>query len=169
MEITIKLGDITQEHVDAIVHPANSFMTMGGGLARVIRERGGEEIRQEAQKYAPVPIGKAVLTSAGKLAARFVIHAPTMEQGSQPTTIENVRAATLAVLQCAEENNLQSIALPGLGTGVGRVPKDLAAETMVRTIVEHKSKSLKKIVLIDADSELIGKFQQTLKKFTSNS
>lgn len=164
MEITIKQGDITQEYVDAIVHPANSFMTMGGGLARVIRERGGEEIRQEVQKYVPVPIGKAVLTSAGKLAARFIIHAPTMEQGSQPTTLENVQAATLAVLQCAEENNLTSIAIPGLGTGVGRVPKDVAADTIVRIILEHQPMSLKKIVLIDADPELIDKFQQALKK-----
>ncbi len=166
MEIAIKQGDITQEQVDAIVHPANSYMTMGGGLAKVIRERGGEEIKQEAQKYVPVRIGDAVLTSAGKLAARFIIHAPTMEQGSQPTTIENVQAATLAVLNCAEEHGLTSIAIPGLGTGVGRVPKDVAADTIVKILLEHRPRSLKKILLIDANPELINEFQHALKKLS---
>jgi len=166
MEIIVKQGDIIQEQIDAIVHPANSYMTMGGGLAKVIRERGGEEIKQEAQKYVPVPIGNAVLTSAGKLAAHFIIHAPTMEQGNQPTTIENVQAAILAVLRCAEKNNIKSIAIPGLGTGVGRVPKDVAAKSMVKSILEHKSISLKKVVLIDADSELIGAFRRALKELS---
>ena len=166
MEIAIKQGDITQERVDAIVHPANSHMTMGGGLAKVIRERGGEEIKREVQKYVPVPVGNAVCTSAGKLAARFIIHAPTMEHGSQPTTIGNVRAATLAVLRCAEENNLSSIAIPGLGTGVGQVPKEIAAETIVRILLEHQPRSLKKIVLVDANPELIGEFEHALKKLS---
>jgi len=169
MEILIKQGDITKEAVDAIVNPANSYMTMGGGLAKVIMDRGGQEIKQEAQKHIPVPVGKAVLTSAGKLTARFVIHAPTMEQGSQPTTIEKVRLATLAILLCAEENKLQSIAIPGLGTGTGKVPKPLAAEAILGILTSHKPISLQKIVLIDRNEELIQEYRNALKKANENS
>jgi len=158
MEIEIKLANITKEKVDAIVHPANSYMTMGGGLARVIREVGGEEINEDALKFIPVPVGKAVITDGRKLASKFVIHAPTMEQGSSPTTVEKVRLAAQAILDCAEENNLESVAIPGLGTGVGKVPKDQAAKIMVETIKAHKG-NIKKVILIDEDVELVEQFK----------
>ena len=164
MDIVVKCGDMTKEPVDAIVHPANSFMTMGGGLAAAIRVKGGEIIRSEAQKFAPVPIGKAIVTTAGKLSAKKVIHAPTMVQGSSPTTTANAKKALLAILNCAEKNNLKSIAVSGLGTGVGRVPRDECAKMMVQTIRAFKAKSLKKVVLIDNNKTQCAEFTKALKQ-----
>lgn len=166
MEILVIKGQITEQEVDAIVHPANSYMSFGGGLAKAIHDAAGDEVKQEAQKFVPVPVGKAVITKGGKLPAKHIIHAPTMEQGSSPTTVERVKLATQAILDCAERNNVQSVAIPGLGTGVGKVPKDQAAETMVKTIIEHNSTALKKVILIDINDELVEEFQKAVKKFS---
>jgi len=74
--IGIKKGDLTEEDSEAIVNPANSLMIMGGGVAYAIKKKGGEEIEKEAIKKAPVEIGKAVVTKAGKLKTKHVIHSP---------------------------------------------------------------------------------------------
>ena len=94
MKITVLQGDLTKLKVDAIVNPANSFGEMGGGVAGVIRRIGGEEIEREAVRQAPIPIGKAVVTTAGSLPCKKVIHAPTMVNPSERTDTASVRKAT---------------------------------------------------------------------------
>ena len=69
-------GDICDLEVDAIVNPANSMGIMGGGAAGAIRRKGGDKIQQEAMACAPIAVGAAVVTTAGKLHAKSVIHAP---------------------------------------------------------------------------------------------
>ena len=156
-------GDITKLDVETIVNAANSYLTMGGGVAGAIRRAGGQSIENEAIKHAPVSIGKAVATSAGRLKAKFVIHAPTMETPG-PTTEENVYKATLATLRLAEELGISSIAFPGFGTGVGGVPEEKAAEKMVNAIRGHLQEAckLRKIVLIDIDDEMVRSFAKAL-------
>lgn len=78
VEIDVKRGSIVDLDVDAIVNAANSHMWMGGGVAGAIKRFGGSKIEEEALKQAPVPIGKAIATTAGKLKTKHVIHAPTM-------------------------------------------------------------------------------------------
>lgn len=73
VKISVITGDITRLEVDAIVNPANSMLIMGGGVAGAIKRVGGKEIEDEALKYAPVPVGKAIATKAGKLKAKYVI------------------------------------------------------------------------------------------------
>jgi len=114
VEIKVMLGDITKVDVEAIVNPANSYMIMGGGVAGAIKRVGGVEIELEARKHAPIPVGEAIFTGAGKLKARYVIHAPTMERPAMKIGIENVRLAMRAALKCAESLGLRSIAFPGL-------------------------------------------------------
>lgn len=154
--IEVKKGDITEEVVGAIVNPANSKMVMLGGVAGAIRRKGGFEIEQEAMKHAPVPVGKAIATGAGKLRAKYVIHAPTMELPAMRITTENVYKATKAALEKAEELNLDSIAMPGMGTGVGGVPPMEAARAMVRALKDHISKGtkLKRIVFVDLNDQI---------------
>jgi len=77
MEISVVQGSLLEVQADAIVNPANSLGLMGGGVAGVIKRFGGEEIEKEAVSKAPIPVGSAVLTSAGKLPFKGVIHAPT--------------------------------------------------------------------------------------------
>lgn len=103
MEIKVVKGDITKLEVEAIVNPANSNITMGGGLAGIIRRVGGEKIKKEAQKYIPVKVGDAVVTGAGRLPTKFVIHAPTMERPAMRVGKGNVQLAMRAILECAEK------------------------------------------------------------------
>ena len=87
--IEVIKGDITKVHVEAIVNPANSLMIMGGGVAGAIKRVAGDEVEREAMKYAPVPVGSAVATGAGKMKnVKYVIHAPTMERPAETTNTE---------------------------------------------------------------------------------
>src|SRR5215475_11463344 len=101
MQVHVAKADLTLMPVDAIVNPANSLGIMGGGAAGAIKRRGGDKILQEAMSCAPIAVGAAVVTTAGKLHARAVIHAPTMEEPGLKIGVENVRRATRAALIAA--------------------------------------------------------------------
>ena len=165
-EIIIRKGDITKERVDAIVNPANSRGTMGGGVAGAIKGAGGDEIEREAIEHAPIKVGEAIATTAGKLPADFVIHAPTMEMPAQKISIENVERATYGALECAKNLGIKSIAFPGMGTGVGGVAKEDAAKCMVNTIkrfLNTEKPNLSTVVLVGFDNELVKEFRESLK------
>ena len=163
--ITIVRGDITQSQAEAIVNPANSRLIMGGGVAGAIRRAGGPTIEKEALQSAPIGIGDATATNAGKLAARYVIHAPTMPLPAMSTDLESVEKATSAALRVAKNLGLSSIAVPGMGTGVGGVPVNDAAQTMVRAIRNHllEGTTLRHIFLVSIDRDLIRAFESALR------
>ncbi len=165
LEIEVKRGDLTKQATDATCNPASSLMCMGGGAAGALKRMGGEEIELEALKQAPVPIGNAITTTAGKLQARRVVHAPTMERPAMRTTGEKVYRATRAALECAEAVGAKSIAIPGMGTGVGGVPFDGAAEAMIKALKEFApaAKSLKEIVLCDLSEEMVDAWERALR------
>ena len=160
--IKIVLGDLTQIKADAIVNPANSFGKMGGGVAGAIKRAGGVEIEKEAVAQAPIPVGTAVATTAGSLASRYVIHAPTMKNPTQRTTIENVKRAVQAALLTADKLHLESLAFPGMGTGVGKVPYDVAAQAMVSVFLSFEAKFLKRVFLVDRNEKMIQAFRSAL-------
>jgi len=166
VKITVITGDITKLKVDAIVNPANSMLIMGGGVAGAIKRAGGKEIEDEALTFAPVPVGKAVATKAGKLKAKYVIHAPTMEKPAMQTTAHNVKLATKGALDYAEHLGIRSVAFPGMGTGVGGLSLEEASETMLKQIKQHIDlrTSLKEIVLIGFSDELTFAFKATINK-----
>jgi len=163
--ITIVRGDITQSQAEAIVNPANSRLIMGGGVAGAIRRAGGPTIEKEALQRAPIGIGDAIATNAGKLAPRYVIHAPTMPLPTMSTDLESVEKATSAALRVARNLGLSSIAVPGMGTGVGGVPVNDAAQTMVRAIRKHllEGTTLRHIFLVSIDRDLISAFESVLR------
>jgi O-acetyl-ADP-ribose deacetylase (regulator of RNase III) len=163
MVIVVELGDLTQITCDAIVNPANSFGYMGGGVAGAIKRIGGIEIEKEAIAKAPIPVGTAAFTTAGSLPCSFVIHAPTMEQPAMRIGIENVTLATRAALEVGVELKLETIAIPGMGTGVGGVPTDDAAEAIVGTAKGFEDK-FKKIILVDRNDEMIKSFKKYILK-----
>ena len=132
-KIIIIQGDITEKECDAIVNAANNQLWMGGGVAGAIKRKGGEEIEKEAVSQGPIPIGDAVFTKAGKLKARYVIHAATMGTDFK-TSAEAIRQATFNSLKRAEELKLKSIAFPALGTGVGGFPIEECAGIMIGQI-----------------------------------
>lgn len=164
VRVKVVHGDITKVEADAIVNPANSFGYMGGGVALAIKRVGGEEIESEAVSKAPIAIGKAVATTAGKLKATFVIHAPTMVNPAGETDKEKVRLATSVALKCAEEKNAKSVAFPGMGTGVGGLPYKVAAEAMVEAIkgFVNSSSEMREIILVAYNEELYAEFVRSL-------
>lgn len=165
IRIIVTKGDITTLGCDAIVNPANSSGVMGGGVALAIKRAGGDLIEEEATEKAPIDVGRAISTTAGRLPAGFVIHAPTMEEPAERIPVENVESATYAALHLGNRIGAKSIAFPGMGTGVGGVKKSDAAEAMLRTIRRFekdyegaKTKSLEKVILIAFDDELFNEF-----------
>ncbi len=160
--IRVMQGDITEVEAEAIVNPSNSYGFMGGGVALAIRRKGGKVIEEEAVAKAPIAVGSAVATTAGRLKARYVIHASTMEEPAQKIGVENVALATKAALKLASEMKIRTIAFPGMGTGVGGVPLEKAAEAMLREIRNHREEFPEEIILVALDRQLYNAFREAV-------
>lgn len=132
-EVLLKRGDITREAVDVIVNAANSGLLGGGGVDGAIHRAGGPEILAECQKIRErqggCPTGEAVVTGAGRLPARYVVHTvgPVWRGGGggEPGLL---RSAYLNSLKLAAENGAKTIAFPSISTGVYGYPVEEAAE-----------------------------------------
>jgi O-acetyl-ADP-ribose deacetylase (regulator of RNase III) len=131
--IEVVEGDITELDVDAIANAANTELRHGGGVAAAIVRAGGSEIQEESSRVAPIELGEAVATGAGRLPARWVIHAATMHLGG-PTSAEIIRDATAATLRVADELGARSLGLVAFGTGVGGFPIEDAARIEVEEV-----------------------------------
>jgi O-acetyl-ADP-ribose deacetylase (regulator of RNase III) len=134
--IVIQQGDITEMDVDAIVNAANNDLQLGGGVAGAIRRKGGDSIQRECNGIGSIPIGGAAITGAGKLKAKFVIHAASMSLGGE-TTSRALRSATAHSLRIAAERGIETIAFPAVGTGIAGFPLSECAEIMLREAVRH--------------------------------
>ena len=132
-------GDVTLQEVDAIVNAANSRLAGGGGVDGAIHRRGGPQIMAETdQKYPQgCPTGSAVISAAGNLPAKHVIHAvgPVWGGGSRGEA-ELLAGAYRRCLELAVENGCRSIAFPSLSTGAYRYPIDRAARIALGTAIE---------------------------------
>ncbi len=150
-DIVLERGDITEFEVDAIVNAANNQLSMGAGVASAIKRKGGTIVEEDAIRQGPIEVGDVVVTTAGNLAASYVIHAAVMGTDLRSTP-ESVRRATVETLRQAEELRLHTLALPAFGTGVGRLdPKD-SAEAMIAGLRAHfaavTTSSLRRIHLV---------------------
>jgi O-acetyl-ADP-ribose deacetylase (regulator of RNase III) len=126
-------GDIVDLEVDAIVNAANPSMWMATGVGGALKRAGGDEIEFAAVRQGPVAVGGAVVTQAGSLAARIVIHAVSLDRDRR-TSAESIEAAVRSSMALAREHGVRSIAFPALGTGVGGFPIEEAASTMIATV-----------------------------------
>ena len=138
MEILLTRGDIAQQDADAIVNAANNHLWMGAGVAGAIKRAGGQEIEEKAVAKGPIPIGEAVATGAGRLKARYVIHAAVMGRDLR-TDADKIRQATHNSLRRADELALKSIAFPALGTGVGGFSLEECARIMLDVVRRHSA------------------------------
>ena len=126
-------GDICDLEVDAIVNAANLSLWMATGVGGAIKRAGGDSIEFAAVRQAPVPIGGAIVTPAGTLAARFVIHAVSLDRDRR-TSATIIDTAVRSAFARARENNVTSLAFPALGTGVGGFPLEEAALVTVKAV-----------------------------------
>ncbi len=127
------LGDLTRESVDAVVNAANRHLAHGGGLAGAIVRAGGAVIQKESDRLAPVAVGGAVVTAAGSLPARWVIHAvgPRWGEGSEEAKL---RSAVRSALDRALEIGARSVSLPAISTGIFGYPKNEGTLTIVHEL-----------------------------------
>ena len=162
-KIEVYQGDITQLELDALVNAANNRLWMGSGVAGALKRSGGKEIEAEAVKKGPIPIGEAVATGAGKLKARYVIHAAVMGQDLK-TDAEKIRQATKNSLLRADELGIKSVAFPAFGTGVGGFPLGECARIMISEVSQHSAMktSLERVVFALFDQLTYETFKQEL-------
>ena len=135
LEISLVQGDITNLDVDAITNAANNALVLGAGVAGAIYRKGGPDIQAECNAIGHCDVGKAVITTGGRLTARHVIHAvgPRMGEGNEDNKLASAVRETLLV---AEENRLSSVAMPAISTGIFGFPMRRCAEIMSHEIQE---------------------------------
>jgi len=160
-KIVLLQGDLTEMDVDAIVNAANNDLQLGGGVAGAIRRKGGEIIQRECDAVGSIPVGGAAITSGGKLRARFVIHAASMQLGGE-TTARALRSSTAHSLRIASEKKLRSIAFPAIGTGIANFPLSECAQIMLREVVDHLKglTSLEHVYFVLFDSPGLAAFEK---------
>lgn len=142
--ISIILGDITKQSVDAIVNAANSSLLGGGGVDGAIHRAGGPAILDECRairaKQGGCATGEAVITTGGKLPAKYVIHTVgPVWNGGHKSEEELLAAAYRNSLRLAAENGIRSLAFPNISTGIYLFPKEKAAAIAVRTVQDFLS------------------------------
>ncbi|MCJ7933951.1 MAG: O-acetyl-ADP-ribose deacetylase [Chryseobacterium sp.] len=151
-------GDITKIHADAIVNAANSSLLGGGGVDGAIHRAGGPKILEECRairnKQGKCNTGEAVVTTAGNLPAKYVIHTV----GPVWNTDEERSSALLAncyknSLKLAESLGVKTIAFPNISTGIYKFPKELAGQIAVNAVRKFQSDMIEKVIFVCFDDE----------------
>ncbi|MDO8484584.1 MAG: macro domain-containing protein [Candidatus Limnocylindrales bacterium] len=168
--IEIWNGDICDLEVDAIVTPANGSLWMSTGVAGAIKRAGGDSIEFAAIRQAPVEPGSAVVTPAGTLAVRAVIHAVSLDRDRR-TTAATLEAAVRSAMARAREIGATSIAFPALGSGVGGFPLDEGARITVMTVRDElpASPTVAHVVFALRGAAAYQAFSQALQEATAMS
>ena len=137
-ELVLINGDITGEETDAIVNAANSGLRGGGGVDGAIHRKGGPSIMEECRQIGRCPTGSAVITGAGKLKAKQVIHAvgPIWSGGGR-NEADLLAGAYRESLKLASKHKLQSVSFPSISTGAYGYPIKEAAEVALSTVIEY--------------------------------
>jgi O-acetyl-ADP-ribose deacetylase (regulator of RNase III) len=142
--VVVKIGDITREPVDAIVNAANSSLMGGGGVDGAIHRAGGPQIKKECEAIrrshypSGLPTGQAVITTAGKMPAKHVIHTVgPVYSGGGAEKARLLAACYQNSLKLASETALKTIAFPAISTGIYGYPPDAAAQVSSQAIEER--------------------------------
>ncbi|PRW64021.1 O-acetyl-ADP-ribose deacetylase [Actinopolyspora mortivallis] len=156
MRIEAVQGDITEQHVDAVVNAANTSLLGGGGVDGAIHRRGGGEIleacrRLRATDYPDgLPVGSAVATTAGELPAQWVIHTVGPTYSSSEDRSASLASCYRESLRVADSLGARSVAFPAVSTGVYRYPVEAAAEIAVAEVrATDSAVELVRFVLFD--------------------
>jgi O-acetyl-ADP-ribose deacetylase (regulator of RNase III) len=136
--IVILSGDLVEQEVDAIVNAANNELQLGGGVAGAIRRAGGPAIQDECDAHGAINVGEAAITGAGKLRARYVIHAASMSLGGR-TTRRALQSSMRNAFALASEKEIVTIAIPAVGTGIAGFPIDECSRVMAECLSEALS------------------------------
>ena len=167
--ITLVRGDITEQEVDAVVNAANSTLMGGGGVDGAIHRRGGPAILEEckrirAERYPDgLPPGQAVVTTAGNLPARWVIHTvgPVYSQGEDRSGL--LASCHTESLKVADEIGARTVAFPAISTGVYGYPVEEAAPVVIEAVREAGTR-VEEVRFVLFDESSYQAFQQALEQ-----
>jgi O-acetyl-ADP-ribose deacetylase (regulator of RNase III) len=169
--LSITQGNITRQATDAIVNAANSSLMGGGGVDGAIHRAGGpavlEECRLIVSRQGRLPTGKAVMTTAGNMKARHVIHTvgPVWRGGSQGEA-ELLASAYRESLELAAKNNLTSISFPSISTGAYGYPVEEASRLAIKTVAFFlaTASSIKEVIFVLFDSRTFNAYASALQE-----
>lgn len=167
MKIKLVQGDITKQETTAIVNAANSSLLGGGGVDGAIHRAGGSEILEACRairnRQGGCETGKAVITTGGRLKARYVIHTvgPVWNNGLSHEAYK-LEQCYLNSLKLAEEYECQTIAFPNISTGIYRFPKEHAAKIAVKAVESFESSVIEEVTFVCFDSENYALYEQEL-------
>jgi O-acetyl-ADP-ribose deacetylase (regulator of RNase III) len=164
--VRVVRGDITDESVDAIVNAANEQLRLGGGVAGAVRRRGGPSIQAACDAHGPVQTGSAAITTAGDLAARYVIHAvgPVWGTGDEDGKLAS---AVRAALTLALEHGCRSVSLPAISSGIFGFPKPRCADVMLAVVDTFPG--LDEVRLCNLDEPTVRIFCERAERYRSRS
>ena len=168
MRISLLQGDITKVEADAIVNAANTSLLGGGGVDGAIHRAGGpailEECRNIRARQGGCKVGEAVITTAGKLPAEFVIHTVGPRwNGGKSGEPEKLESCYRNVLRLAQENGVKTLAIPNISTGIYGYPKDLAAQVALNSVSAYDDGLPEEVMFVCFDEENYAIYQQLLK------
>ena len=155
-KIAILTGDITKIKVDAVVNAANSTLLGGGGVDGAIHRAGGPQILEQCIKIGGCKTGEAVITTAGNLPSKYVIHTVgPVWNGGKKNEAQLLESCYKNSLKIANDNSIKTIAFPNISTGVYRFPKEQAAQIAIRTVIEflENNDSIEKVIFVCFDDE----------------
>jgi O-acetyl-ADP-ribose deacetylase len=169
--LDLVLGDITEQEVDAIVNAANSQLAGGGGVDGAIHRAGGPAIMEDTLRRYPdgCPTGSAVISTAGNLQAKYVIHAVgPVWRGGNAGEDRLLASAYRSALELAAKHDCRSVALPALSTGAYRYPFDEAARVAINAAAEFLQQlptdsALELVRFVLFSAEALAAFQHALK------
>jgi O-acetyl-ADP-ribose deacetylase (regulator of RNase III) len=169
--VLVTTGDITSIAVDAIVNAANSALMGGGGVDGEIHARGGAAITTACSELRRtrypdgLPVGEAVMTVAGNLPARFVVHTVGPIWGADEPAAKLLASCYRRAIELVDAEGLKSISFPAISTGAYGYPKDRAAAVASKAIAEalakaHAVRTVHLVFFTDADRSIFEKHQQ---------
>ncbi len=160
--ITFVVGDLTTQEVDAIVNAANESLAPGGGVCGAIRRAGGDEIFEECATLGGCATGDAKATGAGRLPARYVVHAVgPVWRGGDEQEAELLASAHRRALEVAQSLGCRTIAFPALSTGIYGYPPERAAPVAVAAVSERADR-FDEVRFVFVDEALCAIYEETL-------
>jgi O-acetyl-ADP-ribose deacetylase (regulator of RNase III) len=161
--VCLTKGDIADLEIDCIVYYARSDLKLGSGFGGAISGRGGMSIQKELDKIGPIDTGQAVITEAGEMKTKYIIHAngPKFQEEEIEKKLKLTMENTLSL---ANSRGIRRLALPPMGTGFYGVPLDMSARIMFDAIKEHcdGDTSVEYLTICVVDQRELGPFQTIL-------
>ena len=177
VKLSLYQGDITDEHVDAIVNAANERLLHGGGVAAAIVQKGGRQIQEEStrkiKQHGPLKVGEATFTTAGNLACRYVIHTvgPVWRKHANEECKHLLHEACMQSLHIASVTlELSSLALTAISSGIFGMPKEMCAQVMLSAVEAFSSSkeaefsTLRDVRIVIIDEQTLSVFQEEFVK-----